>query len=73
MAVFNKKNALIGWAVLEGARVATGKRGGKAEVVEEKPKRHRFRKLLATTAGAAVAVGGLAALRRRRGVQGTEE
>jgi hypothetical protein len=70
MAIFNKKNALIGWAVLEAARLFTGRRES-AEVEEKKPR--RAGKALAAATGAAVAVGGVAALRRRRNGPGIEE
>ena len=75
MGVFNKRNAIIGWAVIEGARLAGGRRGGGAEPAEdgEKPKKRRAGKALATVMGAAVAVGGVVAIRRRKVGPGTEE
>lgn len=72
MAIFNKKNALIGWAVLEAAKRFTGRHDASAEPVEEKKSR-RAGKALAAVTGAVVAVGGVAALRRRRTGSGTEE
>jgi hypothetical protein len=71
MAVFNKKNALIGWAVLEAARLFTGRGESRAAAEEKKPR--RAGKALAAATGAVMAVGGVAALRRRRSGQGTEE
>ena len=71
MAVFNKKNAIIGWAVIEGARLAAGRRDGSAESVDEK-KPKRARKALAAATGAAVAAGSVVVLRRRKGTPDTE-
>ncbi len=65
MAVFNKKNAMIGWAVIEAARLASGRRE-KAVVEEDKKPRH-VRKAVAAATAAVVAVGGIAAIRRRIG------
>jgi len=77
MGVFNKKNAIIGWAVMEAARIAAGRRRAAAEAAkaEKEPRRHRVGKALAAATGAAVAVGGVVALRRHKGDQGagTEE
>ncbi|MGZ4394180.1 MAG: hypothetical protein ACXVZ2_02310 [Gaiellaceae bacterium] len=75
MGVFNRKNAIIGWAVVEAARIAARCRNAEAEAAaaEEKPKKHYVAKGLAAATGAVVAVGCVAALRRRKGAKGTEE
>ena len=67
MGIFNKKNAMIGWAVLEAARLATGRRSeSSAAPAEQEKKPWRAGKALAAATGAVLAVGGVAALRRRR-------
>ena len=45
MGVFNKKNAIIGWAVMEAARIAVGRRKAaeEAAAAEEKPKKQARR------------------------------
>jgi hypothetical protein len=79
MAVFNKKNALIGWAVMEGARIAAGRRSGaggktQAPVDADEKKPRRARRALAAVTGAAVATGGtVILLRRRKSTPDTEE
>jgi hypothetical protein len=68
VSIFSKKNAMIGWVVLEAAKLAAGKRHEAAAVEPEPEKKpRRAGKALAAATGALVAVGGVAALRRRRG------
>ena len=75
MGVFNKKNALIGWAVIEGARISPAgparrprqRPSGRGKPKTRSRRRGARRKALATAMGAAVAVGGVVALRHRKG------
>ncbi len=73
MGVFNKKNAMIGWAVMEAVKIANGRRAKADEAAAEEKKSHWAGKTLAVATGAVVAVGGLAALRRRKSGPSAEE
>jgi hypothetical protein len=69
MAVFNRRNAMLGWAVWEIASKtarAKARRARRQVVPEEKPKRHLVRKVFAATAVAAgvAAVVGAKIVRR---------
>ena len=68
MAIFNKKNALVGWAVLEALRIMQQRRAAEAggTELEERPRGRKTRKALTAATGAALAAGTVAALRRRR-------
>ena len=68
MGVFSKKNAFVGWAVLEAVRILQQRRAveaGEAQVVERKRWR-KTRKVMTVATGAALAAGTVAVLRRRR-------